>query len=56
MEDELSKYKDEVKSLREKDTPVVVEKTQIVKQSSNPFSIIILLALFVAAVAYFVKA
>lgn len=54
MQEELDRYKNEVETLREKE-PVVVEKVQVVKQSSNPFSIIILLALFVAAVAYFVK-
>jgi hypothetical protein len=54
MEDELIKYKDEVDTLRAQE-PVAVEKVQVIKQSSNPFSIIILLALFVAAVAYFVK-
>lgn len=52
MEEELKKYKKEVEGLREAE-PVVVEKLQV-KTAGHSSSIVILLALLVAAVAYFV--
>jgi hypothetical protein len=52
MEEELNKYKKEVEGLREAE-PIVVEKLQV-KTAGHSSSILILLALLVAAVAYFV--
>jgi predicted PurR-regulated permease PerM len=52
MEEELNKYKKEVEGLREAET-VVIDKVQV-KTAGHSSSILILLALLVAAVAYFV--
>ncbi|KAI8985822.1 PapD-like protein [Pilobolus umbonatus] len=51
MEEELSKYKEEVKALREAG-PIVIEKVQV-KKTGYPLSIMILFALLTAALAYF---
>ncbi|KAI7906158.1 PapD-like protein [Cokeromyces recurvatus] len=53
MEEELNKYKKEIENMR-KVEPVVVEKVQV-KTTGYPLSVLILVSLLIAAIAYFIK-